>query len=85
MLLIDARSFCLYVKGLFGMFAYRYAPKGEQTRRHLSRLQGLSYPHQAASYFFLKIEKVQTQSSNIIIIINTPKYKHSLNINMIYQ
>ena len=30
--LIDARSFCLYTKGLFGMFAYRYTPTGNRRR-----------------------------------------------------
>ena len=52
---IDARSFCLYVKGLFGMSAYQYAPTGVNRLDDLLRLQGLSHPYQAASYFFLNI------------------------------
>ena len=31
-LLTNARSFCLYMKGLFGMFAYRYTPTGNRRR-----------------------------------------------------
>ena len=52
-MLIDARSLCLYTKGLFGMFTDWYTPTGN--KQGIFRLPRLSRPHQAAYYFFLNI------------------------------